>query len=68
MIFICIIGITSFFLIFGYFNQLELYKKAEYNKLQGIARTAALSIDAQDHQYLFNTYKQQGDLETRADD
>lgn len=64
MIFVCIIGITSFFLIFGYFNQLELYKQAEYKRLQAIAKTSAISIDGDAYQELFTKYKKKGDLKT----
>lgn len=68
MIFLCILGITSFFLIFGYFNQLELYKEAEFKKLQSIAKTTALSFDGDRHEFLLEKYKNKGDIVTREQD
>ncbi len=68
LIFLCIIAITSFFLVFGYYNQLELYKEIEYKKLKGVAVTAALSLDGDQHEYLLETYPEAGDLVTREQD
>ena len=68
LIFTTIIGITAFFLVFGYYNQLKLYKDAVYNKLEGIAITASLSIDGDAHQLLLDNYTKKGDLVTREQD
>ena len=68
LIFTTIIGITAFFLVFGYYNQLKLYKDAIYNKLEGIAITASLSIDGDTHQLLLEKYTEKGDLITREQD
>lgn len=68
IIFTAVIGITTFFLVFGYYNQLKLYEDAAYNKLNGIAITVALSIDGDAHESLLDTYTTNGDLVTREQD
>jgi serine phosphatase RsbU (regulator of sigma subunit) len=68
LIFGGIIFITGFFLVFGYFNQVKLYKDAVYQKLEGIAVTTALSIDGDQHEYLLRQYRNKGDIITREQD
>jgi len=47
-----IIGITAFFIIFGYVNQLKLYEEKEYEKLQALASSLAINIDGDLHNQL----------------
>jgi len=68
LIFLCIVGITGFFLIFGYYNQINLYKTAQYNKLKAVAITTAINLDGDEHEYLLNTYLNKGDIVTREQD
>ncbi|MBL4704304.1 MAG: hypothetical protein JKY54_07270 [Flavobacteriales bacterium] len=65
---LCLIAIIGFFLTYNYYNQLELYKDGLYKKLNAIAITTALSIDVEEHEYLVQTYINEGDIVTREQD
>lgn len=56
MIFGFIVSITFYFLITGYYTQLDLYEKGEVEKLSGISRTLSLQIDGTGHQMLYDNY------------
>ena len=47
LIYMSIIGITTFFIVFGYINQLNLYEEEEYEKLQALASSLAINIDGE---------------------
>jgi len=53
MIFGFIVGITFYFLITGYYTQLDLYEKGELEKLSGISKTLSMQIDGTGHQMLY---------------
>jgi serine phosphatase RsbU (regulator of sigma subunit) len=52
-----IIGVTTFFIIFGYINQLNLYEVKEYEKLQALASSLAINIDGDQHSRLMEEAK-----------
>jgi serine phosphatase RsbU (regulator of sigma subunit) len=64
MIFTFIIAITLYFLVTGYFTQIDLYEKAELDKLSGISKTLALQIDGNGHQILYDQNKNKDDIKT----
>lgn len=68
LVFAVIIGITSYFLVTGYYTQLDLYEKAELNKLKGIANTLARQIDGTAHDILYHQYPKKDQIKTTSQD
>ena len=62
LIYLSIIGITSFFIIFGYINQLNLYEEEEYEKLQALASSLAINIDGDVHNKLMEDHPWKDDI------
>ncbi len=56
IIYVSIVLITSFFIIFSYYNELELQERRQYDKLSGIASSMAVNIDGDKHFELMNRY------------
>ena len=57
-----IIGITTFFIIFGYINQLNLYEVKEYEKLQALASSLAINVDGDVHSNLMEAHPWKDDI------
>jgi len=55
LIFISIIIITSFFITYGYYNQVSLLEQKESEKLKYLATSIALCINGDDHVSLMNS-------------
>lgn len=64
MIFGFIVGITFYFLITGYYTQINLYEKGELEKLSGISKTLSLQIDGTGHQMLYEQYPKKDAIKT----
>ena len=62
LIYLSIIGITTFFIIFGYINQLNLYEEEEYEKLQALASSLAINIDGDLHNKLMKDHPWKDDI------
>ena len=56
IIYVFFILVTCFFIIFGYFNELNLQKQRQYDKLKGIVTSAAINIDGDLHSDLISKY------------
>ena len=56
LIYMSIIGITTFFIIFGYINQLNLYEVKEYEKLKALASSLAINVDGDVHNKLMEDH------------
>lgn len=56
IIYLCIIFITSFFIIFSYYNALTLQEQRQYDKLRAIVSSMAVNIDGDEHVNLMNRY------------
>lgn len=61
IIYVSIILITSFFIIFSYYNELELQERRQYDKLSGIVSSMAVNIDGDDHVALMERYESRAD-------
>ena len=68
IIYICIIFVSSFFIISGYFNEISLYEKLERDKLKGIAASIALNIDGNKLETLMSSYPWKDDITTAKQD
>jgi serine phosphatase RsbU (regulator of sigma subunit) len=62
LIYMSIIGITTFFIIFGYINQLNLYEVKEYEKLQALASSLAINVDGDIHNKLMEDHPWKDDI------
>ena len=62
LIYLSIIGITTFFIIFGYINQLNLYEVKEYEKLQALASSLAINVDGDAHNKLMEDHLWKDDI------
>ena len=45
VIYMCLIFVSSFFIINGYFQEVQLYEKLELEKLKAITGSVAIQID-----------------------
>ena len=68
IILLCILAISIFFLVSGYYNQLALYEEKELDKLQAITSTAAEQIDGDAHQILYTQYGKKDEIKTTRQD
>ena len=56
IIYLSIIFITTFFIIFSYYNELSLQEDRQYDKLKALVTSAASAIDGDEHVSLMNAY------------
>jgi signal transduction histidine kinase len=60
-LFIAVFGtlllLIGYFIINSYFSHLQKSKREVLNKLEAVAKTAALMVNAEEHEHLFNTFK-----------
>ncbi|MFT5778339.1 MAG: serine phosphatase RsbU (regulator of sigma subunit) [Crocinitomicaceae bacterium] len=52
VIYLLTIGLSTFFLLFGYFNQLALQEKGQYDKLSAVVGSVAIQIDGDEIEQL----------------
>lgn len=67
VIFLTIIFITSFFIIFGYYNHVKLLEVKEYDKLKNLSTTMAVLIDGDSHENMMNQNQNKGDITSVTD-
>ncbi len=68
IIYITIILLTVFFILFGYYNQLNLHEQRQYDRLKGIVSSVAINIDGDTHQQLMQKYTSAATINEPADD
>ena len=62
-----IILITAFFIVFGYYTQLDLHEKRQYDKLKAIVSATANSIDGTDHNMMMSDHKEMDAIKTTSE-
>jgi serine phosphatase RsbU (regulator of sigma subunit) len=60
----CLILVTAFFLTFGYYTQLDLQEKHQYDQLTAIVSTLATSVDGDAHQEMMLSNKKKDIIST----
>lgn len=65
--YMCLILVTTFFLVFGYFTQLDLQEKRQYDQLKAIVSTLATSIDGDSHEEMMASNLKKGGISTTED-
>lgn len=68
IVFLTILGITSFFIVFGYFNQLANYEEGVLNQLMGVVSGLGSEIDGDKHQDLTSKYPWRDDISSYGQD
>lgn len=68
IVFLTILGITSFFITFGYFNQLANYEEAVLNQLMGVVSGLGANFDGDKHQELIQKYQWRDDISAYGED
>lgn len=61
LFFLVIISISTFFLVFGYRNELKLLEEQRLERLKGIATTMGIQINGDEHEVLITTMMKQKD-------
>ena len=56
IIYVSIIAITGFFIVFSYYNDLNLQEERQYDKLSGIVTTLTTCLNGDAHEDLMNRY------------
>lgn len=64
VIYISIILITGFFIVFGYYTQLDLQEKRQYDRLNAIVSTVATQIDGDEHERMMEDHPSKDDIKT----
>lgn len=62
-----IIALSSFFLIFGYFDQLALQEEGQYRKLKAVVSSIAMEMDGDEHVDLMNSYPEKDGITSRSE-
>lgn len=68
IIYLSIIFITSFFIIFSYYNELSLQEERQYDKLKAIVSSLSLQIDGDQHAAMFERNTAPSDIQSVTDD
>jgi serine phosphatase RsbU (regulator of sigma subunit) len=64
----CLIFVSSFFIINGYFQEVKLYEKLELQKLKAITSSVALQVNGNQLEKLLNDHPWQDDIKTSYED
>ena len=65
IIYLLIIALSTFFLVFGYFDQLKLQEKAQYRKLSAVVSSIAMEMDGDEIEALMNSFPEKDGLTSR---
>jgi len=68
VIYMCLIFVSSFFIINGYFQEVKLYEKLELRKLKAITSSVALQINGNQLEQLLNDHPWQDDITSSNED
>jgi serine phosphatase RsbU (regulator of sigma subunit) len=68
IIYMCIIGISAFFVTYSYFSTLELYERKELEVLYGVVSSLAFNIDGDAHQELTSKYEWRDEIKSIEQD
>lgn len=62
-----IIVLSTFFLVFGYYDQLDLQEKGQYNKLKAVASSIAMDMDGDEIATLMQAYPEKDGITSREE-
>lgn len=65
IIYLLIIGLSTFFLVFGYFDQLALQEEGQYRKLQAVVSSVAMEMDGDEIEALMNSYPEKDGITSK---
>ncbi len=64
IIYITIILLTGFFIVFGYYNQMNLQEERQYDKLKAIVSSVSLAIDGNEFEMMMKDHPGKDDIKT----
>lgn len=67
IIYLLIIALSTFFLVFGYYDQLALQEKAHYNKLKAVVSSVAMQIDGDEISALMTAYPEKDGITSKEE-
>jgi len=67
IIYLLIIALSSFFLIYGYYDQLALQEEGQYQKLKAVVSSVAMEMDGDEIQDLMNSYQEKDGITSKAE-
>ena len=62
IIYVTIILLTTFFIVFGYYTQLNLQEVRQYDRLTAIVTSVAISIDGDEHELMMTDHPNKDDI------
>ena len=65
IIYLLIIALSTFFLIFGYFDQLALQEKGQYRKLKAVVSSIAMEMDGDEINILMKAYPEKDGITSK---
>ncbi|MEC8603811.1 MAG: hypothetical protein VXY47_05630, partial [Bacteroidota bacterium] len=68
VIYVCLIFVSSFFIINGYFHEVDLYEKLELQKLKAITASVSQQIDGDQLEKLLEDHPWQDDITSSTED
>lgn len=68
IIYLSIILISGFFIVYGYFTQVQLYEESELKRLKGIVSSLAIQLNGDDHRELIENNLWMDDIKDVTDD
>lgn len=67
IIYLLIIALSSFFLVFGYFDQLALQEEGQYRKLKAVVSSIAMEMDGDEINSLMKAYPEKDGITTKEE-
>lgn len=64
VVLVALLFLTGYFCVAAYFE----YQDQTLSKLEAVAKTLAMQVDGNEHEYLTKTYRKQGDIKTNNQD
>jgi serine phosphatase RsbU (regulator of sigma subunit) len=68
IIFACLLGITTFFIVYGYYTQLQIFEEKELAKLESIAKSVALQIDGDEYHAMYSEHTEMDAITSNEQD
>lgn len=65
VIYLLIIALSTFFLIFGYLDQLELQEKGQYTKLTAVVSSIAMEMDGDEIEAMMKSYPEKDGITSK---
>lgn len=65
VIYLLIIGLSAFFLVFGYYDQLALQEEGQYRKLQAVVSSVAMEMNGDEIEAMMKSYPEKDGITSK---